>query len=124
MASLEGDEWYLGADVGFAVVPRGREVDWSRGSFTPDQQVWVPEPVYFWLLKQLEVCGLALATAEELHLQTRFGADKCAQLLSAWERVIDAADRTPAQGWLVAVRLLLEQVSRNGEKFELLLEGP
>lgn len=116
-------DWYEEDVVCLALVPSNQVVDWSPGSYEPDESLWPPEGTFLRL--QLIASGLNLGKLATIspYEQSRLGKNDCKVLLSRWDEMSVAVEGTPGAGWVAAIGLLLKRCT-NSDCSEVLIEGP
>ena len=116
-------DWHEEDVVCFAMVPIGQVVDWSLGSYEPEESVWPPEGTFLRIQSLANQLGLPLLNVLDRSVQTRLNRDDCRRLLGRWGEMAEAVEGTPGAGWVAAIGLLLSRCAGSTDT-ELLIEGP
>ena len=124
MTTFECDpDGYKEDVVCVTVVPQGQVVDWSSGSYEPDESVWPPEDTFRRLQIIARELGLQALGALDVYEQSRFGPAECRQLLERWSEIETAVEKTTDAGWVSAIGLILQRCA-GSEGTQVLIEGP
>jgi hypothetical protein len=115
-------DWHEEDVVCFAAVPTGQVVDWTPGSYEPQDSLWPPEGTFLRLRLLATQLKLPFFSVLDHNVQTRWSRDECRQLLAHWSEMAAAVEGTPGASWVAAIGLLLKRCAESTNA-ELLIEG-
>ncbi len=116
-------DWYEEDVVCVALVPEGQFVDWSPGSYEPDESVWPPEGTFLRLQMIARELELPSIGSLNIYEQSRLGPAECRDVLERWDEMESRVEQTPGAGWVAAISLILKRCI-SGAGTEVLIEGP
>ena len=116
-------DWYEEDVVCVALVSSDQVVDWSPGSYEPEESLWPPEGTFLRLQSIASELNLGKLAAISPYEKSRLSKYDCEVLLSRWDEMSVAVEGTPGAGWVAAIGLLLKRCTKSSFA-EVLIEGP